>query len=112
MWFPYCFSHIDDIKKVRHKFFRLAARHGGQSMPLFTPNYDEIPNNLNLQTLSKRRVMFDVLFLSKIIESIIPCFIFASSLFMFLHDALEIIICSILINTARLMVILIVSIVR
>lgn len=56
--------------------------------------------------------MFDVLLLSKIIKSIIPYFIFASSLFMFLRDVLEIIICSILINIARLMVILIVSIVR
>ncbi|KAI4494148.1 hypothetical protein M0802_009182 [Mischocyttarus mexicanus] len=73
IWSPYCITHSYDIEKVQHKFLRLAANHCGHPMPFYCHNYDSILDRMNLSTLSKRRMIADIIFVCKTANGLINC---------------------------------------
>ncbi|KAI4479461.1 hypothetical protein M0802_014375 [Mischocyttarus mexicanus] len=73
IWSPYYTTYSSNIKRVQHKFLRLAAKHCGHPMPFDCLNYDSILDRMNLSTLSKRRMIADIIFVFKTARGLINC---------------------------------------
>ncbi|KAI4486258.1 hypothetical protein M0802_012427 [Mischocyttarus mexicanus] len=72
-WSPYYITHSYDIERVQYKILRLAAKHCGHPMPFDCHNYDSILDRMNLSTLSKRRMIADIIFVCKTAHGLINC---------------------------------------
>lgn len=57
---------------IIYKFLRHTAENRGCPAPPFSHIYDVVLSNLNLQPLSSRRMMFDILLDCKIFKGVIP----------------------------------------
>ncbi|KAI4488704.1 hypothetical protein M0802_011314 [Mischocyttarus mexicanus] len=73
IWSPYYINHSYDIERVQHKFLRLAVNHCNHPMPFDSHNYDSILDRMNLSTLSKRRMIADIIFVCKTAHGLINC---------------------------------------
>ncbi|KAI4485700.1 hypothetical protein M0802_012585 [Mischocyttarus mexicanus] len=73
IWSPYYITHSYDTEKVQHKFLRLAANHCGHPKPFDCHNYDSILDRMNLSTLSKRRMIADIILVCKTAHDLINC---------------------------------------
>ena len=73
VWSPIYTTHINKLESVQHKFFRIMAPRLRLPDPFLDHNYSSISNALNLPTLQSLRVLYDSLYLFKLINGIVDC---------------------------------------
>lgn len=73
IWSPFYSNRSALLEKIQHCFLRRISYKLGKPMSILDHDYDHVMKEINFLTLKDRRVLLDLVFISKIVNGSIDC---------------------------------------